>query len=61
MGFLVGDQINITGYVEDDCSYMTGLGMEGVDLDPSSPSQRYIIIGESGTPTRYCTRKLAGR
>ncbi len=54
-GFLVGDQINITGYVEDDCSYRTGLGIEGVDLDPASPSQRYMIRGESGTPTRYCT------
>ncbi|MCK4335875.1 MAG: hypothetical protein KAW40_04095, partial [Candidatus Aenigmarchaeota archaeon] len=54
-GFLDGDLINISGYVEDDCSYRLPHGAEGVTLDPSSGTQRYILEGEGGYPTTYCT------
>jgi len=52
-GFLQSELINISGYVDDDCTGRTGQKVEGISV--GSPAPRYVLVGESGTPTRYCT------
>ncbi|UCC91822.1 MAG: hypothetical protein JSV39_00945, partial [Candidatus Aenigmatarchaeota archaeon] len=55
-GFLQGEFINVSGYVEDDCSWAMPYGVEGVTIDPSSGTQRYILDWEgAGSNIRYCT------
>jgi uncharacterized membrane protein len=53
-GFLQGNLINVSGYVEDDCSWRMPYGVEGVTIDPSSGTQRYRLEGP-GSTIRYCT------
>jgi hypothetical protein len=33
-GFLQGELVNISGYVDDDCTERTGQNVEGADIDP---------------------------
>ncbi|MCK5016490.1 MAG: hypothetical protein KAS32_05390, partial [Candidatus Peribacteraceae bacterium] len=47
-GFIVGELINISGYVEDDCSYRMPHGVEDVTLD--DPNHRFRIF----PPSRSC-------
>jgi len=55
VGYLQGNTVNISGFLEDDCSDSLGYGVDSATLGFHGGSPQEYKLVHSGGATRYCT------